>query len=72
MEKVVAMVKANTERPAVHDPRNRRGNRLRGDCSCRHAAENAIMTDPLLIPYDTRRKVALFYDRYLAKGRQGS
>jgi 5'-methylthioadenosine phosphorylase len=36
----------------------------RGDCSCRHAAENAIMTDPSVLPYDARRKLALLYDRY--------
>jgi 5'-methylthioadenosine phosphorylase len=36
----------------------------RGDCSCRHAAESAIMTDPSMIPYDARRKLALLYDRY--------
>jgi 5'-methylthioadenosine phosphorylase len=39
----------------------------RGDCPCRHAAENAIMTDPTAIPYDARRKLALLYDRYWKK-----
>ena len=36
----------------------------RDDCECRHAARSALMTDPALIPYDVRRKLALFYDRY--------
>ncbi len=36
----------------------------RGDCTCRHAAENAIMTDPALIPYEVKRSLALFYGRY--------
>ncbi|NOY08602.1 MAG: S-methyl-5'-thioadenosine phosphorylase [Spirochaetes bacterium] len=36
----------------------------RKDCSCRHAAENAVMTDPLKIPYETRRKLSLFYGKY--------
>ncbi len=36
----------------------------RDDCPCRHAAENAIMTDPALIPYDARRRLELFYGRY--------
>jgi 5'-methylthioadenosine phosphorylase len=36
----------------------------RGDCPCRHAAEHAIMTDPALIPYETRRRLSLFYGRY--------
>jgi 5'-methylthioadenosine phosphorylase len=39
----------------------------RGDCSCRHAAEHAIMTEPALVPYDVRRKLALFYDKYWRK-----
>lgn len=36
----------------------------RGDCSCRHAAAGAIMTDPALIPLDVRRRLAVFYGRY--------
>ncbi|HEY9595631.1 MAG TPA: S-methyl-5'-thioadenosine phosphorylase [Spirochaetia bacterium] len=40
----------------------------RGDCPCRHAAENAIMTDPSMIPYDARRRLSLFYGRYWKKG----
>jgi 5'-methylthioadenosine phosphorylase len=36
----------------------------RGDCRCRHAAEGAFMTDPSLIPYDVRRKLALLYGKY--------
>lgn len=40
----------------------------RQDCSCRHAAENAIVTEPALIPYQTKRKLALFYGKYW-KGR---
>jgi len=34
------------------------------DCSCRHAAENAIVTEPSLIPYETKRKLSLFYSKY--------
>jgi 5'-methylthioadenosine phosphorylase len=36
----------------------------RGDCGCRHAAENAIMTNPALIPYEVKRRLALFYGKY--------
>ena len=39
----------------------------RGDCSCRHAAEHAIMTELALVPYDVRRRLALFYDKYWRK-----
>ncbi len=36
----------------------------RGDCACRHAAQGAFMTDPALIPYDVKRKLALLYGKY--------
>jgi hypothetical protein len=36
----------------------------RGDCGCRHAAEAAIVTDPALIPYQTRRRLELLYGKY--------
>jgi 5'-methylthioadenosine phosphorylase len=39
----------------------------RGDCPCRHAAANAIVTDPALIPYQTRRRLALLYGKYWEK-----
>jgi len=35
-----------------------------GDCPCRHAARNALMTDPASIPYDRRRALALLYGGY--------
>jgi hypothetical protein len=37
------------------------------DCACRHAAESALMTDPSLIPYETRRNLGLFYAKYWQK-----
>jgi len=36
----------------------------RKDCACRHAAGGAFMTDLSLVPYDVRRKLALFYGKY--------
>jgi 5'-methylthioadenosine phosphorylase len=39
----------------------------RGDCSCRHAAETAIMTDADLIPYQTKRRLWAFYGKYWHK-----
>ncbi|MBN1412227.1 MAG: S-methyl-5'-thioadenosine phosphorylase [Spirochaetales bacterium] len=35
-----------------------------GDCDCRHAAQYAVMTDKSMIPYETRRKLKLFYGKY--------
>ena len=37
---------------------------LDADCSCRHAAEHALMTDQARIPYDTKRRLNLFYGKY--------
>ena len=34
------------------------------DCACRHAAEHAILTRADLIPSETRRRLALFYEKY--------
>ncbi|MGA2976483.1 MAG: S-methyl-5'-thioadenosine phosphorylase [Spirochaetia bacterium] len=64
VEMVVETMKANTEALRRMIPDIAAALRNRDDCPCRHAAENAIMTDPAVIPYDARRKVALFYDKY--------
>lgn len=36
----------------------------REDCPCRHAAANALMTDPSSIPHSVKRNLALFYAKY--------
>jgi len=69
VEQVVAVMKANTSSLQAMLPAIVAAAGARVDCACRHAASNAIMTDPSLIPYDTRRKVALFYGGYWEKGR---
>jgi 5'-methylthioadenosine phosphorylase len=68
VEMVVATMKSNIEALRRMLPDIILAMRGRGDCSCRHAARDAIMTDPALIPYDVRRKLALFYDKYWKKG----
>lgn len=45
----------------VSDLKNRK------DCACRHAVENAIMTDPDLVPYETKNRLSLFYGKYWKK-----
>jgi 5'-methylthioadenosine phosphorylase len=67
VEMVVATMKSNTEALKRMLPDLISSLRDRGDCHCRHAARDAIMTDPALIPYDVRRRLALFYDRYWRK-----
>ncbi len=38
----------------------------REDCPCRHAAASAIVTDPSLIPPETKQRLDLLYGRYWA------
>jgi 5'-methylthioadenosine phosphorylase len=64
VEMVVATMKSNTEALRRMLPDIIAAMRGREDCSCRHAARDAIMTDAALIPYDVRRKLALFYGKY--------
>jgi 5'-methylthioadenosine phosphorylase len=64
IEKVLEVMAANTRHVQESLPAVIAALAARGDCSCRHAAENAVMTDPSLIPYETRRRLALFYGKY--------
>jgi 5'-methylthioadenosine phosphorylase len=64
VEMVLATMKGNTSALQRMIPDIAAALQERGDCACRHAAQNAMMTDPALIPYDTRRRLSLFYSRY--------
>jgi 5'-methylthioadenosine phosphorylase len=64
VQMVVATMQRNTGELQRMIPDFAAALRARGDCGCRHAAEHAVMTDPAMIPYDTRRKLSLFYGRY--------
>jgi 5'-methylthioadenosine phosphorylase len=64
VEMVVSTMKSNTEALRRMLPDIIEAMRGRADCSCRHAARDAIMTDVSLIPYDVKRKLALFYGKY--------
>jgi 5'-methylthioadenosine phosphorylase len=66
-EMVIATMKGNTSALQRMIPDMAAALGKRGDCPCRHAAAGAVMTDPSAIPYDARRKVALFYDKYWRK-----
>jgi 5'-methylthioadenosine phosphorylase len=66
VEMVVETMKRNTAAVQGMIPDIVQALKGRDDCDCRHAARSAIMTDPALIPYDVRRKLSLFYDRYWA------
>jgi len=64
VEMVVATMRSNTEALRAMLPDIVAALQGRADCSCRHAARDAIMTDPALIPYEVKRKLALFYEKY--------
>jgi 5'-methylthioadenosine phosphorylase len=64
VEMVIATMKENTAAIRRMIPDIVAALKGRGDCPCRHAAAHAIMTDPALIPYEARRRLALFYGRY--------
>jgi len=64
VEMVVATMKSNTEALRAMLPDLVSALRGRDDCPCRHAARDAIMTDPSLIPYDVKRRLGLFYGKY--------
>ena len=36
----------------------------RGECSCRSAAAGVFVTDPALVPYETRRRLWMLYGKY--------
>ena len=64
VDMVIKTMKGNTEAVQRMIPDIITALKEREDCACRHAAQNAIMTDFSMIPYDVRRRLALFYDRY--------
>ena len=64
VQMVIATMKGNTAAIRKMIPDMVTAFAGRRDCSCRHAAEHAIMTDPALIPFEARRKLALFYGSY--------
>jgi len=68
VEMVVATMRSNTEALRGMLPDIIAAMRDRADCACRHAARDAIMTEPSLIPYDVKRRLALFYGRYWGGG----
>ncbi len=39
----------------------------RSECTCRRAAAGVFVTDPALIPYQTKRKLWAFYGKYWKK-----
>ncbi len=68
VEMVVKTMSSNTRALREMLPDLVAAMRGRDDCPCRHAARDAIMTSPAVMPVDVRRKLALFYDRYWKKG----
>jgi len=72
VEMVMATMKSNTEAMRKMLPGLITAIRGREDCSCRHAAQDAIMTEPSMIPYEVKRKLNLFYGKYWNAAGEGS
>ena len=68
VERVLEVMRKNTRVVQELIPAIIRSLRDRKDCSCRHAAENAIVTAADKIPYQTRRALSLFYGKYWDEG----
>ncbi|HUV07684.1 MAG TPA: S-methyl-5'-thioadenosine phosphorylase [Spirochaetia bacterium] len=64
LEMVLEVMKENTEAIKKMIPDLIRALIPNKDCTCRHAAESAIVTKLSLIPVETRRKLSLFYGKY--------
>ncbi|MBN1697558.1 MAG: S-methyl-5'-thioadenosine phosphorylase [Spirochaetales bacterium] len=64
VDMVLATMKKNVTAIKTITGRLIEGLAPRVDCECRHAAQYAIMTEPSRIPFETRRKLALFYGKY--------
>jgi 5'-methylthioadenosine phosphorylase len=67
MKQVLATMSENTQALQELLPKMLAAMAARGDCACQHAAAAAIVTDPSLIPYQTRRRLELLYGRYWKK-----
>ena len=68
IEAVLEVMEANTTHIKAMIPEFAAALSSHGDCPCGHAAENAIMTDPALVPREIRRKLDLFYGKYWDTG----
>jgi 5'-methylthioadenosine phosphorylase len=64
MEMVLATMGENTRSLQELLPRMLAALAALGDCACRSAAAHALVTDPALIPYQTRRRLDLLYGKY--------
>ena len=67
MKQVLATMAGNTRALQELLPEMLAALAARDDCACRHAAAAAIVTDPALIPYQTRRRLELLYGKYWRK-----
>jgi len=64
VEMVIAVLNKNTD-IAQQAIRNIVNANFQQDCDCRHALANALITNPLSIPPDTRQKLDLLVKKYL-------
>ena len=61
VEMVLKVMQENTTTAQKLIPRIAAALSSRDDCSCHHAAAGVFVTDPALVPYETRRKLWMLY-----------
>jgi 5'-methylthioadenosine phosphorylase len=64
MDMVLKVMKDNTHAVQKMIPDMIDGLSKSPDCECNHSAKYAIATDRSFIPYETKRKLSLFYSKY--------
>jgi 5'-methylthioadenosine phosphorylase len=68
VEMILKVMDENTKAVQKVIPRIADALKHRGPCSCHSAAAGVFVTDPALIPYETRRKLWMLYGRRYWKG----
>jgi 5'-methylthioadenosine phosphorylase len=61
VEMVLKVMNENTKAAQKLIPRIAAALSAREDCACRHAAAGVFVTDPALVPYETKRKLWMLY-----------
>jgi 5'-methylthioadenosine phosphorylase len=64
VEMVLKVMDENTKAIKKLIPEIAAGLSSRNDCACRHAADKVTITDPALVPYETKRRLWAFYGKY--------
>ena len=64
VEMILKVMDENTKAVQKVIPRIADALNSRGQCGCRSAAAGGFVTDPALVPYETRRRLWALYGKY--------